>query len=388
MTTKRLATPTPPALSDVLADPRITTVQHPRLPLMLAKYDDLTQITGQWSDTAMACRGIVYDTRSGAVISFPFTKFFNLSEITDGLLPDGWDWQDVDVLEKLDGSMVSAFLFENEIVLNTNGSFQSAQALAAYEFLPPGLLEFLQCYPALTLMFEFIHQTSQIVIPYPKSEWGLKLIAARIRSGATMPHQSLVQLVSFPLGMKCVMRHLVESPERLHESLKAVTTADLREGFVLHHLPTDQRVKVKTPIYCELHALMSGVHPNRIWDLITEPSRVSVDDIEQAVTAYETATTLSHAADAMTNAQRLVASFRRFLADLRAIEEEARSLVAASSQREFNLSDFARNSSSSPRHKMLVGVTNALFRGRVSKSVIAAYVDMFNAGDYYTPYSD
>ena len=49
-------------------------------PLSLYKYSPSCTYDKAWNKTNMRCRGIVFDTSTGAIVCRPFNKFFNLNE--------------------------------------------------------------------------------------------------------------------------------------------------------------------------------------------------------------------------------------------------------------------------------------------------------------------
>jgi hypothetical protein len=61
---------------------------------------------------ALEMRGLVFD-REGVCIRRMFHKFFNLGEF--GVTVDSIDWSTVDILEKIDGSLIGPFIFDGKI---------------------------------------------------------------------------------------------------------------------------------------------------------------------------------------------------------------------------------------------------------------------------------
>ena len=64
------------------------------------------------------CRGLVLNG-DGMIISMPFQRFFNAHEAECDVI----DWESAEILEKLDGSMISAWWTGSEWEITTRGSF-------------------------------------------------------------------------------------------------------------------------------------------------------------------------------------------------------------------------------------------------------------------------
>ena len=84
-----------------------------------------------WSHYALQSRGVVIDLRSERCLVRPYDKFFRLDEV------DGWRRADFagvepdEIVEKVDGSLVSLFRHGGRLRFASKGRFDSAQALSA-----------------------------------------------------------------------------------------------------------------------------------------------------------------------------------------------------------------------------------------------------------------
>lgn len=384
-----LTPPPVPSWESVQSSPFVEISEHRYLPLFTAKYGRFVQANNDWEPVSLACRGIVFDSL-GQLISYPFTKFFNLTEIDpDNALPSHWDWDRVEILEKLDGSMVAAFLYRGDVQLNTNGSFHSEQAEAAYAYLPQGFQQAFEDYNLLTVMFEFLHGSSHIVVPYPRSQWGLRVIAARGIDGKMVDYDTLSRLAAeYELGI--TRKFDFKSPEDLNHWIENEHNDTVFEGVVLHYPPTGERVKIKTVLYCQLHARYTGVHPNQIWDHLPDPSCVSPGSIREVLRVYREGLAQYGSVDVETNAKRLVAAFDSMLSDIDELEAQAQRIrLEFDNPKDFNTSDKAKElKSAGISGKITMAMVNSKFRDRPWYAMVSTFVDLFRDGDYYQPYSD
>jgi hypothetical protein len=339
--------------------------RHPNLPLVGFKYSEKTAFEKNWTDITRTARGIVFDTKTLEPVTQPFTKFFNSGENVEDGTGEFWSWEQVEVLEKLDGSMIQLFLYEDEIVLTTPGSFASDQANAAYAYLPNSQLvkSVLEKFEILTLMFEFIHSTSAIVVSYPQEEWGLKLIGARKRSGekilGTVDYEVLVeisQMLGLGITKKYDFKDFQEMMFFLYEKNKEVPF----EGVVIRNRENDERLKFKTPLYCQLHATVAGVHINRILDLLTNfnKNKYTLNELESVVTSYEDNIKAIKllSADFNTTAIQMIKAFKTLISQERALEDIAKQ----------KLIDFVCEEPDSKNHKKQVGLNTQFSKNEKS----------------------
>ena len=101
---------------------------HPELPLTIWNYTNKVQYEGLWDEITMTCRGLVTDAE-GNIVARPFKKFFNLEENKHVAT------KEFEVFEKLDGSLIILFNYQNHWITASRGSFTSEQALKANELL-------------------------------------------------------------------------------------------------------------------------------------------------------------------------------------------------------------------------------------------------------------
>ncbi len=197
-------------------------------------------------------RCLIFDRATGALLSRTFHKFFNLGEretLADVDLSQGW-------LEmKLDGSMVGAFVHNNEVVFHTRGGV-SDHALAARRFASPAHLELVHdaFSGGYTPIFEFTSPHNRVVIPYKQED--LTLLALRHReTGVYDP--DLASRLSIRHGVP--LAQTIEVPDGgITRALPSLMTRDDVEGAVLV-FPDGHRLKIKTHDYLRRHKILANI---------------------------------------------------------------------------------------------------------------------------------
>lgn len=123
--------------------------------LVLYNYSsEATRIPGAlWKPALIVARGIVFHYPSGQLVSFPYTKFFNVDETPETRLEKLLAWPVASITEKMDGVFVQAFQYNRETIWASRHGF----------FTPPSLLAQkiagnIRIPPQTTMMFEVISQ--------------------------------------------------------------------------------------------------------------------------------------------------------------------------------------------------------------------------------------
>jgi T4 RnlA family RNA ligase len=190
---------------------------------------------------------------------FPsISKFFNLNENKFAKsfdeLPD-----EVELYEKLDGSLISPAIIDNEIVLKSKASFHSEQARRANEITTPQQKEKIkelitkhQIYP----QFEYVSPDNLIVVKYNKPE--LRLIAARVYNlnNNTFEYISdykTLKEISQYLNLPLIKKYDPIPKQKLKEKIENDTGI---EGWIIYWNQNEYPFvmsKVKTKWYLTLH---------------------------------------------------------------------------------------------------------------------------------------
>lgn len=190
------------------------------------------------------CRGLVLD-KDGKVLNYPFDRFFNPHEKESTDI----DWETAQIQEKVDGSLICVFYYNDEWQVTTRGSFYP-NPLADSDFADLFMMYFSNfeglkknfCY-----MFELVTDKNRIVTWYEESF----VVLLGIRSLETLMEvpYPIVDITAKALGVRRPRLYEAKNLEecrRLFAGLK-----DDEEGFVAVDLDSN-RLKMKQDSYLAL----------------------------------------------------------------------------------------------------------------------------------------
>jgi RNA ligase len=237
----------------------IRATLHPSEPYILFNYSDIAQYEGRWNVVERASRGLILNHQTGEIVALPFAKFFNLNEREEtriANLPAG----EVEVTDKLDGSLGVLFRTTDGYSVATRGSFASRQGQWATRLVRTRY-NLSDLDPDITLLFEIIYPDNRIVLNYGDKA-DLFLIGARRFDGYDLPYRELVPLAE-KYGFPLVPREA--EGIGLNDILTKVPVIEGIEGWVLR-FENGLRVKIKTEEYAHLHRLYWNFSPNRVYE--------------------------------------------------------------------------------------------------------------------------
>lgn len=230
----------------------------------------------------LEARGITFRADTGECVCRPFEKFFRLGECEfteEKFIAEEYDRSDfssellhAQVLEKMDGSMVTPVLVNGNIFFKSKKSFYSDVAIAANHAASPELKKICaDCLKVgLQLIFEFTSADHRIVIDYGDKA-NFTLIAQRwIHNGAYFPISADPTISREKFGFDVVKVHAVRTFEELKDY---IATATDTEGVVVN-LPS-LRFKMKTKWYDERHRIID-LRERDVADAVLDES---LDDI-------------------------------------------------------------------------------------------------------------
>ncbi|QJA43109.1 hypothetical protein [Phaeobacter phage MD18] len=216
------------------------------------------------------CRGIVFDTASGAIVSRPFHKFFNAGEREDVSL----DKIDVTrphlLVEKLDGSMIrplhigGGFRWGTKMGVTDVGMLAEEFVAGATAAGDDGYIRLAEaCHDeGLTPLFEFCSRRSRVVVDYPVETMVLLAIRNTV-SGAYLPRWQVrslagafgvpvVENVDVAARQRPEEDHFVEAVSDLGAVMGGIRDADEGEGKILL-FEDGHAVKIKSDWYVRVH---------------------------------------------------------------------------------------------------------------------------------------
>jgi RNA ligase len=243
-------------IMDAVNTGRVYRGVHPVYPYSIFKYSQQTVFQQDWDDVSLACRGLIVNHDTGALVSRPFKKFFNFNEPS---VPAELLKGDYVVYDKLDGSLGVSFLSPDGVMqVSTMGSFVSSQALFASSLYENKYANTWEPNPDVTYLWEIIYPENRVVVNYNGLTDIVLLGGVDVVSGASIPVSQLTEWTgptvdSFP-NMPLQAMSTMERPNR--------------EGFVVHFTETDTRVKFKHEEYVKFHRLVSGLNEYKVWDVL------------------------------------------------------------------------------------------------------------------------
>ena len=237
--------------------------------LVLMKYSPVIFETG-WNKLALMCRGKVVRKSDKSIVSYPFDKFFNINErpeYSDYLIAERIsNAQDVFVTDKKDGSLIAVSVYNNELLVTTNGSFNNMQIDNAKKMLA-------EKYPLLTkdvvngktFIFEIIIPEDEHCIKYGDME---KMYLLGVRNLNTM------KLLSYPELLNIATEYNLDITEQENLTLSAMQekvheTGANKEGWVVRIVDAEGNdfiVKIKYDEYFIIHRLRTGVNVKRVYN--------------------------------------------------------------------------------------------------------------------------
>jgi len=226
---------------------------HPTQPLIIWNYTDMVQYEQKWDEITMMCRGLITDNH-GNIVARPFKKFFNIEE--NRFTPTN----DFEVYDKMDGSLIISFLYNDELIVASRASFASDQAIAAKKLLlekyntKSGMLS------GYTYLFELIAKWNRIVVDYGDDE---KLVVLGVIETETGKECDFFEMENE--GFDIVRKyHGINDYSVLKTIIK-----NNEEGFIVKFSNGD-RIKIKGEEYIRLHKIITNVSNLSIWECLKD----------------------------------------------------------------------------------------------------------------------
>ncbi len=132
--------------------------------LMLLCYTNHCIYDSEWVKATIHSRGHVYEVGTGRLIAKPFSKFFNLSELSKSKARNLIK-KDFDCFEKLDGSLGIIYNYENTWRINTRRNFECLQTIEAERILTEKY-DLSNVNKDLTILTEIIYPENRVILDY------------------------------------------------------------------------------------------------------------------------------------------------------------------------------------------------------------------------------
>lgn len=241
----------------------ISVKHHPVYPnLVHLKYH---QIDTPHNEITNWCRGTIVDINTNKFVSLPYKRFFNYGETeADDIL-----WNTASIFEKLDGSLVVMFNFDNQWHIHTSGTSDANSPMTI------GNETFKECFwriwkqkgydlPILTnhcYMFELLTPYNRIIVPQTEE----RIILHGVRNIQTL-NEGCPEQVALSNGWECVKSFSFKS---LDDVINTCSELDpmKQEGFVVRDIRFN-RIKIKSPQYVALHHIKGSFSARRMLEVI------------------------------------------------------------------------------------------------------------------------
>lgn len=258
--------------------------RHSSLQITNYTYSRLTEQENHWNEVTLKTRGLILDSNGRIIFNCP-NKFFNFQQ--NNFANDTYERlkDDFKIYEKLDGSAIWVVNdSEYGFVVSSKSSFTSEHATWAKEIIEQKFKEKDSIFKeGICYCFELIHPENRIVIDYGE-EKTLKLWGLKTQSGETIELEDDIIDTSY-----------FETPKLLGTNNDKTVIEDYInqknvEGVVIKGIG-DDRIKIKSQTYLELHRIKTDCTPNRILELLMSGKRVSdydfPDEFLKEVQTYE-----------------------------------------------------------------------------------------------------
>ena len=192
------------------------------------------------------CRGLVLDIE-GNVFNRPFDRFFNFHEAEC----DEIDWDSSEILEKLDGSLISVWYTGTEWEVTTRGAFYPHEDSHNFKETFCRLFgNFDRLWKDVTYIFELISKDNRIVTKYEEER--AVLIGARGNTGAEVSQEDLDR-VAIALEVSRPKRFNANSVDECRKLFEGMR--DDEEGVVIVD-KNFNRMKLKQQSYLKMSKII------------------------------------------------------------------------------------------------------------------------------------
>lgn len=259
----------------------VDTTAHGKYPnLLLFKYN---QITCNYNNKIVReSRGIILDSDDDYnIVARPFDKFFNYAEG----FADPIDWNDATIYEKIDGSIMCLYHYDNAWHVSSSGTPNAGRNVNGFDFTFADLFwkTFNKYHVNLPnpdcdfcFMFELTSPYNKVVVKHMTES--LTLIGAR--------HLLTQEEVSVDVASKFLPRIPVVKSFKmkdLNEVLNCLPDLDplSQEGYVVcnnsqvNSNGNFNRIKIKSPKYVALHHLRDGLNSKKNLTQIVRTGEIS-----------------------------------------------------------------------------------------------------------------
>ena len=226
---------------------------HPELDLTIYNYTAKVQYEKLWDEITAQCRGLILNSFDNVVCRC-LKKFKNYNEYTLNEIPN----LPFQVFEKMDGSLIQLFWYNDQWVVSSRGSFTSDHAGWAWKIIKNKYIDCLdKLDKANAYIFELLWPEGRIVLDYKGVKDLILLAVINTQTGEEI-------LTDDPIvntwGLTPVKKYDGVTD---YNTLKDIIAND-KEGFVIR-FSNGFRMKIKGDEYCRLHKMMTNITSKDVW---------------------------------------------------------------------------------------------------------------------------
>jgi RNA ligase len=275
------------------------------------------------------CRGLIFDSNDGFLLSRPYHKFFNVGEQIEtqpDLVNSALQDRSFKFLEKLDGSMVRPVIVGNKLRFATKMGFTDVAVqvdayLDSMGAIGTAIRDF--CYDCvidgdMTPIFEWCSRNQRIVVDYPEDMLVLTAVRDNIEGVYIEPAVVIDYYKSSSRDTSVIrlVTSLFSEDASFSEVQTALNANDTSEGIVVR-FDNGHMLKMKTDWYCQLHR--SKDIASRTHDVVQCILSDVVDDLKSNLVGTDRERVDNLERRINSHVVELVFSVNKFIADNRRI---------------------------------------------------------------------
>lgn len=252
---------------DTLQDQfKIKVRRHNKYPNLICLNYNQLESSPKDHPVVRECRGLILDEENNwFVVSYPYKRFFNYGEFG----ADEICWSSARTYEKLDGSLIQLYNYNNEWHIATRGAPDASgevgsncglifRDLAWDVFFNHEKYSLDMFLPEYNYFFELCTPYNRVIVPHKES----RLVLHGCRNRNTLCEIDIQRLKSFNKP-KLYKLNDWESISTAIQELDGVN----HEGFIVVDAAFN-RIKLKSPQYVALSHLKEGLTENRILEIV------------------------------------------------------------------------------------------------------------------------
>lgn len=230
------------------------------------------------------CRGLLFNA-DGTVLARRFHKFFNVNE-KEETQSNVVSLDNLSVLEKLDGSMISFSIMNGELVAFTkagitdiaNDALEFANNLSTKGLFEEFIRDCIAC--NCTAIFEFCSRKNRVVIDHPVD----RLVLTAIRSNLNGNYSTYTHMMGFAVAYKLELVKKFDDIFDINLWTETVSNETGLEGYVIRY-DNGHMLKAKNEWYLQIHRAKDRLNEEK--NVVEMILNNLVDDVKPHLPDYD-----------------------------------------------------------------------------------------------------